>query len=299
MTSGNLPCKVLVIDACSETQASIQSCAHGRGISLLAVSDPASAWSAIDRAVPEVVVTDLFLPGGGGLALAKELRRRHELCPVIVMAKDAPNSVVVEALRAGAVDFLHKPITEERLAHALCRARHLLPSNVLDQSGVRRWEHRMTMDSDPVHVPGVISWLVKTTASTLPDIQRLHLRGALQELLLNAVEHGNLEIPYRVKEKALAKGEYESLIRGRLAQSRYTGRQVAVHVLYEREARSLVYRIADEGAGFHWRSLLAQPQEACRTDAENGRGIFLTRSLFPNLAYNDRGNEVMFTVTLG
>ena len=298
MTHEHPLCNVLVIDPCVETQASIASHVHGRGVSVVAMSDPSTAVAAIDRVAPDVVITDLFLPGGAGLALTKEIRSRHELCPVIVMAKDAPESVVVQALRDGAVDYLHKPIVEEELAHALYRARHLLPGNLADLSGVRRSEHRLIVDSDPAHVPGVISWLMKTTASMLSEIQRLHLRGALQELLINAVEHGNLEIPYKEKEQALAKGGYEALLAQRLGQSRLKNRQVAIHVFYAKEAKSLLYRIADEGAGFQWRDVLAAPQETYSIDAKSGRGIFLARTLFPGLTYNDRGNEVTFAVPL-
>lgn len=299
MTSQSLPCTVLVVDPCSETQSSIASCVQGRGISIVTASDPAAALAVIEQSAPDIVITDLFLSSGAGLALTQELRTRHELCPVIVMAKDAPELVIVRALREGAVDYLHKPIAEEELAHALHRARHLLPGNLADLSGVRRSEHRLIVDSDPAHVPGVISWLMKTTASMLPDIQRLHLRGALQELLLNAVEHGNLEIPYKEKEQALAKGKYEALLAHRLNQSRLKNRQVAIHVFYAKEAKSLLYRIADEGAGFDWRRILNQSQCPGRTDAMNGRGIFLAHSLFHNLSYNDRGNEVTLTVQLG
>jgi CheY-like chemotaxis protein len=295
----NSSCYVLVVDPSGESHACIARYVQGRGVVVMTASDPSAAVAAIDRAVPDVVITDLFLPDGAGLALTREIRSRYELCPVIVMAKDAPESVVVQALRDGAVDYLHKPIAEEELAHALYRARNLLPGNLADLSGVRRSEHRLIVDSDPAHVPGVISWLMKTTASMLSEMQRLHLRGALQELLINAVEHGNLEIPYQEKEQALAKGEYEMLLAQRLGQSRLKSRHVTIHVFYAKEAKSLLYRIADEGAGFQWRSVLKQSQEAGRTEAVNGRGIFLVRSLFQNFAYNDQGNEVTLTVPLG
>lgn len=299
MTTQNPPCRVLVIDSCPDTQAGIVRLVHGRGITVTALPDPVAAIAAINQAAPDVIITDLFLPGGAGLALTKEIISRRDLCPVIVMASDAPESVIVQALRAGAVDYLRKPIVEEELAHALYRARHLLPGDLADLSGVRRSECRLAIDSDPAHVPGILSWLMKTTASTLPDTQRLHLRGALQELLINAVEHGNLEIAFREKQQALAKGEYESLLQERLAQPRIRNRQVTVHVLYEREAKRVGYRITDEGAGFPWRGLLNQSEEAIGIEGGSGRGIFLTRSLFPDLTYNDRGNEATITVPLG
>jgi CheY-like chemotaxis protein len=299
MTTQSSSCHVLVIDPSPESQASILRLVQGRGVAVTMASDPSTGLASLGSTSADVLITDLFLPDGSGLALMKEIRSRGELYPVIVMAKDAPESVVVEALREGAVDYLYKPVTEEALAHALYRARHLLPGDLADLSGVRRSECRLVMDSDPAYIPGVLSWLMKTSASTLPDTQRLQLRGALQELLINAVEHGNLEIAYREKQQALAKGDYELLVQERLAQPWIRSRQVIVHILYEREAKRVGYRITDEGAGFPWQHVLTQSGDAIGLEAGCGRGIFLTRSLFPSLAYNERGNEATITVPLG
>lgn len=290
---------LLVIDPCPDTQARIAEQLQGRGFSVVAASDPTTALTTIDMAAPDIVITDLFLPEATGLTLLKELKARHELCPVIIMANDAPEPMIVQALRVGAADYLHKPVTEAELAHALQRARHLLPGDLADIPGLCRSEYRLTVDSDPSHIPGVISWLIKATASTLPPIRRLHLRGALQELLFNAVEHGNLEIVYREKQEALVDGRYEQLLAHRLAQARLKDRRVIVHVLHDKDAKSLAYRITDEGKGFKWRSLLTRSHELCEAEDANGRGIFLARSFFPCLAYNERGNEVTITVSLG
>lgn len=289
---------LLVIDPCPDTQARIAEQLQGRGFSVVAASDPTTALTTIDMAAPDIVITDLFLPEATGLTLLKELKTRHERCSVIVMAKDAPEPMIVQALRIGAADYLHKPVTEEELAHALQRARNLLPGHLEDIPGLCRSEYRLTVDSDPAHIPGVISWLIKTTASTLPPIRRLHLRGALQELLFNAVEHGNLEIQYQEKQKALMEGRYEQLLAHRLAQARLRDRRVIMHVLYDKDANSLMYRIIDEGKGFKWRSLLARFQEVCKSEDTNGRGMFLARSFFPCLTYNEQGNEVTITVPL-
>ena len=290
---------LLVIDPCLDTQARIAEQLQGRGFSVVAASDPTTALTTIDMSAPDVVITDLFLPDATGLTVLTELKARHELCPVIVMAKDAPEPMIVQALRMGAADYLHKPVTEAELVQALQRARDLLPGDLADIPGLCRADYRLTVDSDPTHIPAIISWLIKTTASTLPPIRRLHLRGALQELLFNAIEHGNLEIVYRDKQEALAEGRYEQLLVRRLTHARLRDRRVLIHVAHDKEANSLVYGITDEGKGFKWQSLLARSHEACESEDVNGRGIFLARSFFPSLAYNERGNEVTLTVSLG
>lgn len=173
-----------------------------------------------------------------------------------------------------------------------------LSGDLVEQTIRGRSEHRLIVNHDPVHIQEMISWLVSYSAWGLPDIQRLRMRGALHELLLNAVEHGTLELGFEAKRKALAEGRYKDLLMQRLAQPRLKDRHVTVHVRYEKGARSLTYRIADEGNGFNWRRLLTSSCSGGEADGANGRGIFLARSLFPGLTYNDRGNEVTMTVPL-
>jgi two-component system, cell cycle response regulator len=197
------------------------------------------------------------------------------------------------------VDYLHKPVAEEELASVLQRARDLLPCNPRRVMGARRFEYRLTVDSDPAHIPGIISWLIRTTASALSPFQRVHIQGALQELLFNAVEHGNLEIQYQEKQKALADGCYDQLLADRLVQARLRDRRVTIRVFHEPTDNHLEYRIADEGKGFPWRTMLTRSQEIRNSEGASGRGVFLTRAFFPSLTYNEEGNEVTIRVPLG
>lgn len=298
MTAAGSACTLLVIDPCRDTQARIVEHVQGRGFSVISAADPASAMAMIDLTAPDIILTDLFMPEGNGLALTKAMRVRHEPCPVIVMADAHSEPTVVQALRAGAIDFLHKPVSVEELAHALQRARHMLPADLAETPGVHRSEYRLIVDSNPAHIPGIVSWLIKTTALTLPETRRLQLRGTLQELLFNAMEHGNLEIFYREKQQALSEGRYDALLSQRLSTPRLRDRTVTVHVRHDKRDKTLEYRIADEGNGFKWRSLLNRSLESCRSEDANGRGIFLARSFFPHLRYNDAGNEVVVRVPL-
>ena len=290
--------QLLIIDPCAETQARIARYAANSGFSVIAVADPAAALVKIQEAAPALVITDMFLPDGAGLALAKELKARHEPCPVIVMANQAPEPLIVDALRGGAVDYLHKPVAEDELMSVLQRVQDFLPCHPMAVPGARHFSCELTVDSDPAHIPDIISWLLRMTASAVPSGKRMHIQGALQELLFNAVEHGNLEIQGQDKQQALAEGCYEQLVAARLAQPRLSERRVTIHVRHERSRNCLEYRITDEGQGFPWRTALARSQEVFDFEGASGRGIFLTKAFFPSLSYNEQGNEVTITVPL-
>lgn len=288
----------MVVDPCRDTQARIRQQLQGRGYSIVTASDPDSAMTLIDSASPDIVITDLFLSEGTGLAFVKDLYARRELCPVVVMAQEAPEQTIVEALRAGAADYLHKPIDEAELALVLQRAKDVVPGDLVELPGIRSAEVRLSMDSDPAHIPRIVSWLIKTTASTFPPIRQLQLRGSLQELLFNAIEHGNLEISSEEKHQALMEGRYEQLVAKRRSEARLRDRKVDIHIRHDRTADHVVYRITDEGNGFNWRTLFERSHDVRESEAANGRGIFLTHALFPALVYNDRGNEVSLTLSL-
>lgn len=266
------------------------------------VADLPAAWAAqnaagLARSAPRV--KDALGPLGASAAV--EPTGARDACGKaghLTSATEAPEPAGVQALRAGAVDDVPKPVADEELAHAPHPARHQGPDDLTDRPGVRRAEYRLTMESDPASIPRVLSWLLNTTAAPLSATQRLHLRGALHELLLNAVEHGNLEMFDQKKQQALEQDGYDTLLGQRLTQSRLKARQVTIHVRYETGPTRLIYRIADEGNGFQWRRFLAQSPDAGPTTELSGRGIFLARSFFPSLTYNDRGNEVTITVPL-
>ena len=291
-------CTVLIVDPCRDTQAQILDHVQSRGFSVISAQDATVALSTIELTRPDIVLTDSFYPDGAGLTLTKTIRSRHMPCPVIVMGQHRSEQAVIHALRAGAVDFIQKPIGVEELANALQRARNLLLPDLWNTPGVKRSSYALTIDSDPDHIPGVVSWLIRATAASLSDTTQLHLRGTLQELLLNAVEHGNLELSYQVKQKAIEQNRLSQLMRERLAQPLLAQRTVAVQVQCNREEGILEYQITDQGKGFQWKTLLHRAGSACHEGDSNGRGIFLARSFFPSLRYNTRGNEVTFQVPI-
>lgn len=92
------------------------------------VVEAASSEEALARTaeiVPDLILLDLELPGGGGLALLERIREDHRLrgVPVLILSGSAPAVLRLHAVRAGATDFLSPPITEPELG---ARVRTLL-----------------------------------------------------------------------------------------------------------------------------------------------------------------------------
>jgi anti-sigma regulatory factor (Ser/Thr protein kinase) len=126
-----------------------------------------------------------------------------------------------------------------------------------------------------------------------PDPAKASL--GLLELLLNAVEHGNLELGYAGKSEAIEADQWREELARRLADPRYRDRVAEVAV--RRTGDRIIFRITDQGPGFDWRCYL--DIDPARLFDSHGRGIAMARHMgFTHLEYRGNGNEVEAIVDL-
>ena len=85
-------------------------------------ADAESALGALETFRPDVIVLDLRLPGMDGLALLHELHRRDAAARVIMLTAHASVQTAVEAMKAGAYEYLTKPIVLSELRRIIDRA---------------------------------------------------------------------------------------------------------------------------------------------------------------------------------
>lgn len=120
--------------------------------------------------------------------------------------------------------------------------------------------------------------------------KKYSVKLALEELLTNAMEHGNAGLSF--EEKTRLQGEGRSLqdvVDERMALSPWKDRQVTL--AYSISPLGTRFTITDEGEGFDV-SLLPDPRTEAAFDLSHGRGIFLSRHSADTLEYNTKGNEV-------
>lgn len=123
------------------------------------------------------------------------------------------------------------------------------------------------------------------------------VRFALREMMINAIEHGNLNISYAEKTAASAGSDYLDFVMRRRRDERYAGRRVLIEYAVSR-AR-VMYRITDDGDGFDYAGFLAgDPNAANDNMLAHGRGISIARQIFDDLRYEGRGNRVVMVKRL-
>ena len=122
---GRLSARILVVDDQRANSEMLAEALRGRGYEVLTANDGTAAMEEIGRARPDLVVSDILMPGMDGYEICRKLRAQPStaLLPVILVTTLDANAERVKGLEAGADDFLSKPINWEEL---FVRVRSLL-----------------------------------------------------------------------------------------------------------------------------------------------------------------------------
>jgi DNA-binding response OmpR family regulator/anti-sigma regulatory factor (Ser/Thr protein kinase) len=256
------------------------------------------AWQAMqaDELPPQLLVLDRMMPVMDGIELLKRIKAEPRFAgiPVIMQSAASSSSDIAEGVAAGAWYYLPKPyaprdlltivraaleeVAEREAANLVVRNRR----SVLDLLDVAEFEfHTLKQAAD----------LAYSLAGLCPDPVSAAI--GLSELMVNAVEHGNLGIGYAEKSEMRRNEVWEQEVEVRLSDPVLGARRA--RVVFRRMPEQLTFTISDEGEGFDWRSYLEFAPE--RAFDPNGRGIAMARlASFASLDYRDRGNIVVATI---
>lgn len=269
----------------------------GLGYLLDTAAHGEEAWSFLNG--PEcydVIILDRMMPVLDGMALLRRVKddSRFANIPVIMQTAAGDPEQVREGLAAGAHYYLIKPYERESLLSIVRGA--------LDDSAFRKQlQLRLSRHGDALKLLESAEFSFRTVgeAETLaafiadgspqPDSAVL----GISELLVNAVEHGNLGISYDEKGQLRREGRWLDEVERRLALPENIGKRVRLSL--QRSSSAMRIRVADEGAGFDWQKYLDFAPE--RAFDPNGRGIALARmASFSSLSYEGTGNVVVATL---
>lgn len=267
---------------------------------LTTATNGSQAWEIL-HAVPEdfdLVILDRTMPVMSGMELLIKLKAdpRFAALPVIMQTASASKQQIAEGLQQGAYYYLVKSYEREALRAIINAA---LGEKKRQQELREQLNHRDSVMT--LLRQGNFFFRTLTEARALAAfLARLcpHPETTilgLAELLINAVEHGNLEISYQEKSRLNASGDWAEEVERRLQQPEYAGREVHVH--YQREADKIRFLIEDQGHGFIPDTYLEMHPE--RAFDSHGRGIAMARMLsFSSITYPGKGNLVVAEILL-
>jgi len=261
-------------------------------IAVLQAEDGLDALRYFKKHVPDIVVTDLVMPGMDGLELIEVLKREHPMTPVVMMTARGNEEIAVEALERGAASYVPKKVLSKRLPETV----HRILEAAREEKNQARLLQRLVNDECAFVLENDLTLICTLVAFLRQGIRGVglceeseHMRigVALEEALLNAYYHGNLEVDSALREQD--DDEFAELARQRTTEPPYRDRRIYFHAKYsESEA---VFVIRDEGRGFDT-SRVPDPTEPENLLRTSGRGLLLMRAFMDDLRFNDAGNEV-------
>ncbi len=123
--------RVLVVDDETQITRVLRAALSAQGYDVRAANDPVEALRIFEDWAPDLVITDLMMPGMTGVDLCRAIRRKSK-APILVLSVREQERAKVEALDAGADDYVTKPFsTQELLARVRAHLRRA-PERVTD-----------------------------------------------------------------------------------------------------------------------------------------------------------------------
>ena len=250
------------------------------------------AMGEMRRTIPDLVVTDLFMPVVDGLEFVARARREFPFVPVVLITSKGSEELAVQALQQGAASYVPKRLlsrylieTVRNLLVAVQEQRSRVTLLGTMQSDVCKFS--LTNDVKLAHA--LVGYILESMAhiGIGDEIGRLRTCVALEEALVNAIHHGNLEVASALRQKD--DNAYYDLIKERRPKPPYCHRRVQVHVKMNEVEAEFVIR--DEGPGFDV-ATLPDPRDPENLEKAMGRGIMLMRTFMDEVIFNAKGNSV-------
>jgi len=284
---------VLVVDDAAIDRRLVSGILEKEGdYQIVLATNGKDALQALKSQPIDLVLTDMQMDEMDGLQLVETVRADYPLTPVILMTALGSEEIAVQALEKGAASYVAKRRLQQDLIEIV--------RQVIDNSDENRLQSRLmhrlarnefsfVLNNDLNLVRSLVKYLRQTLRCVrlVDEVDRLRVGIAVEEALLNALYHGNLEVSSELKEKDPYL--FEETARQRCEQEPYRNRLIYIDALVSREQARFVIR--DEGRGFN-PDALPDPTDLANLEKPSGRGILLMRSFMDEISFNEQGNQV-------
>ncbi|MBI4912107.1 MAG: response regulator [Acidobacteria bacterium] len=291
------PPHVLLIDDDESVLEMVGEALTHYGMKVHAFSDGERAIRLVQDAAStplDLVISDINMEGMDGFDVIHRVKAIQADLPVVLMTGQASLDYAIRAMRMGAVNLFQKPLTMRELVKSVF---HLVETHRdfrMAQAGLKglvRETRHFSFRSDELDVPSVVKHLtdrlVPMGFATKNNLDVIAI--AFHEALVNALEHGNLELDSSLKGDLLGeKDPYLETLEARLQDPLHGARKVDVFL--ESTPDRFEVSIRDEGPGFDTR-IARQPADDNLTRS-CGRGLPLIRLVLDEVRFNDQGNQI-------
>jgi two-component system nitrogen regulation response regulator NtrX len=182
--------RILVIDDEAAIRESLRMILEYEEYGFVGASSGQEGLALVQRDRPDLVLLDIKMPGMDGMEVLRKLRGLDDTLPVVMISGHGTTSTAVDAIKSGAVDFLDKPLSSERVIVTL--------QNALKQQELRQEnrELKLAMESKYEIIgesPALRSVLeaVKRAAPTNATVMLLGESGVGKELVARTIHRNS------------------------------------------------------------------------------------------------------------
>jgi DNA-binding response OmpR family regulator len=249
---------------------------------------------------PDVILLDIMMPGMDGIQVLKAIKSDESLKPIPVIMQTAvtQESKNIEGIEAGAYYYITKPYSHKVLVSIV-------------MSALKEKRETETINDEVV----TLNLVIDNIKSCSFEIKEFHEARKLANylsrfsndpgkyvvgltaLMVNAIEHGNLELGFDKKQDLLVEGTYDEEVEKRLKNPLYKDKRVLIEIFKKEKQGIFSIVIKDEGSGFDWQDYM--DFEPTRMTDPNGRGIAMAAIMNPNgLEYWGKGNVAIYKIPI-
>jgi anti-sigma regulatory factor (Ser/Thr protein kinase) len=285
---------ILVADSDEHRRGALQSLCSHRGWGCRFVTDPQELNHLLEVEAFDLVIADAEIPGLDYKVLLGQACRKKRSQLLAIVSESLDGQPDVHMFRGCETDIITRPVdlawVERCMEQATMSKRQetreqLAYSFVISERTEMRFSCKQLGEAQAISLP-IVGRLV--ASRRLTETEALKIRLAVQEALLNAFEHGNLELDSRWKEERLGDTDKFSAIRKeRLADPYFANRIVSVTSWFDGEGVEIV--VKDQGNGFS----PSQLRQAKENDLSCfGRGLTLIKNAVDEVRFSCGGAEV-------
>ncbi len=140
--------QILVIDDEKNIRRSMEIILKSEGYSVISAESGEAAMKLIQKEQPDAIFLDVMLPKKDGLSILREIKATHSDIDIIMISGHATLGMAVEATKAGAYDFLEKPLQKEKIL--------LILNHLFENKRIKDRYHRLKMEvKDEYQIMGI------------------------------------------------------------------------------------------------------------------------------------------------
>lgn len=239
--------------------------------------------------LPDIVISDMRLPDKNGNIVVKEIKEIDKNVPIIIITGYSDHQLILSAMKNGAVDLLKKPFKPNDLKYLINKIETLFRKiKVKLSASFVQWEKRHIIIKNDINIiRSVVDFIFSNIDYISEDVSFMKI--GLQELLINAIEHGNLDITNIEKQELLDRGDYSRVLKERMQLPEYKEKFVDIKIFSTPEYLKIT--LEDMGKGFD-PSQIPDPENPENFLKESGKGILMAIHAFDKVEYNAIGNGV-------